>query len=46
MRRVPALATALLLLFLCAPAALAGGQAPGPGDPNPLIGQTWWNQNT
>ena len=47
MRRVPALATALLLLLLCTPAALAsGGQAPGPNDPNPLLGQAWWNQKT
>ncbi len=47
MRHVPALATALVLLLLGAPAALAsGGQAPAAGDPNPLLGQTWWDQNT
>ncbi len=47
MRRLPALATALVLLAFAAPAALgSGGQAPGAGDPNPLVGQTWWNQKT
>jgi endoglucanase len=46
MRCVPALATALLLLLCASPAFASGGQAPGPDEPNPLIGQTWWNQNT
>ena len=27
-------------------AAASGGQAPRAGDPNPLVGQKWWNQNT
>jgi endoglucanase len=40
----------LLVLVACAfaaPAALAqGGQAPGANDPNPLVGQQWWDQNT
>jgi hypothetical protein len=25
---------------------LPGGQNPGPNDPNPLIGQVWWDQQT
>jgi endoglucanase len=40
----------LLVLLACAfaaPAALAhGGQAPGANDPNPLVGQQWWDQQT
>ena len=28
------------------PAMASGGQAPGANDPNPLVGQTWWDQNT
>jgi endoglucanase len=27
-------------------ASWSGGQNPGPGAPNPLFGQTWWDQNT
>lgn len=27
-------------------AGASGGQNPRPGDPNPLIGQKWWDQNT
>ena len=47
MLRLPALAASLIVSMLCASPALAsGGQAPGPSDPNPLVGQTWWNQNT
>jgi endoglucanase len=44
MRRGLALLT--LLLALPAPAAASGGQNPGPNDPNPLVGQRWWDQNT
>jgi hypothetical protein len=43
-RRVAALAATSALL-LCLPAgagATANGQAVGPADPNPLLGQTWW----
>lgn len=43
-RRVAALAATCALL-LCLPAgagATANGQAVGPADPNPLLGQTWW----
>lgn len=34
------------LAAIAAPAASAGGQNPGADDPNPLLGQTWWDQNT
>ena len=27
-------------------AAASGGQNPGANAPNPLVGQTWWDQNT
>ena len=27
-------------------ASASGGQAPGATDPNPLVGQRWWDQNT
>jgi endoglucanase len=41
------LALALLACALfAAPAAATGGQNPGPNDPNPLIGQVWWDQKT
>jgi len=47
MRRLRVFGLSLFVLALAAPAALAsGGQAPGAGDPNPLVGQVWWNQNT
>ncbi len=38
----------VLAMAALAPASAvgSGGQAPGPDDPNPLIGQTWWDQNT
>jgi endoglucanase len=40
----------VLALLACAlfaaPAAGTGGQNPGPNDPNPLIGQVWWDQQT
>jgi endoglucanase len=38
---------ALAALLLGATNAVArGGQNPGANEPNPLIGQTWWDQNT
>ncbi len=38
---------AMALVALSAPGALAsGGQNPGRNDPNPLVGQKWWDQNT
>jgi endoglucanase len=41
------LAVALLACALfAAPAAATGGQNPGPNDPNPLVGQVWWDQQT
>jgi endoglucanase len=40
----------LLALIVCAlvpsTASAHGGQAPGAGDPNPLVGQQWWDQRT
>jgi endoglucanase len=41
------LALALLACAVtAAPAAATGGQNPGPNDPNPLVGQVWWDQQT
>jgi hypothetical protein len=46
----PSLGVVLLFVVACAafapPTAATGGQNPGPNDPNPLIGQVWWDQNT
>jgi endoglucanase len=42
-----AVAAFLLALLAFAPGASAsGGQNSGAGAPNPLLGQTWWDQNT
>lgn len=35
-----------LVALLPATASAHGGQAPGAHDPNPLVGQSWWDQNT
>jgi endoglucanase len=49
-RLAPPLTVVALALLACAltaaPAAAKGGQNPGPNDPNPLIGQVWWDQQT
>ncbi len=46
----PTLGAVILIALVCAvlagPAAGSGGQNPGPGAPNPLVGQLWWDQNT
>jgi endoglucanase len=39
------LLAAVAALATAAP-AFAGGQNPRPSDPNPLVGQQWWDQNT
>jgi endoglucanase len=47
---LPAVLPCILILFAPLPgwpaAASSGGQNPGANAPNPLIGQTWWDQNT
>lgn len=46
-RRAQLLVAGALAFCLLASGALAsGGQSPGPGAPNPLVGQDWWNQKT
>lgn len=46
-RRFPWVAL-LLAASVAVPSAASasGGQAPGANDPNPLVGQRWWDQNT
>jgi endoglucanase len=39
-------AGALVFCFVVSGAPANGGQNPAPGDPNPLVGQEWWNQRT
>jgi len=34
------------VLAIVPSAHASGGQNPGAGDPNPLVGQKWWDQNT
>jgi endoglucanase len=36
----------LAVLAFAASASAGGGQNPSAGAPNPLVGQTWWDQNT
>jgi endoglucanase len=43
---VAALAAAVLCALSVASSAGASGQDSGADDPNPLVGQTWWDQNT
>jgi endoglucanase len=37
---------AVLAVLATAAPVFAGGQNPRPSDPNPLVGQRWWDQNT
>jgi endoglucanase len=46
---VKKLSLTLVVVLLCLgaqPALGAGGQNPRAGDPNPLVGQHWWDQHT
>ena len=41
-----AAAFVLAMLAFSSAASASGGQNPGASAPNPLVGQTWWDQNT